>query len=61
MNMKRINYAMCIHRWESIFNRNYFPKMKDFSRLGALQAVMYTVKVVVSEISRDNHIVTTHH
>jgi len=26
-----------------------FPKVKDFSRLGALQAVMYAVKVVVSK------------
>ena len=32
-----------------VFNRNCLPKMKDFSRLGALQAVMYTVKVVVSK------------
>ena len=32
--------------------------MKDFSRLGALQAVTYTVKVVVSKKWR---IVTTHH
>jgi len=32
-----------------VFNRNCFPRMRDFSRLGALQAVtyMYTVKVVV--------------
>ena len=51
MNMTRINYAVCIHEWESIygFNRNCFPKMKDFSRLGLLQALTYTVKVVVSE------------
>jgi len=27
----------------------FFSKMKDFSRLGALQAVTYTVKVVVSK------------
>jgi len=33
-----------------VFNRNcFFSKMKDFSRLGALQAVTYTVKVVVSK------------
>jgi len=32
-----------------VFNRNCFPKMKDFARLGALQAVTYTVKVVVSK------------
>ena len=30
-----------------VFNRNCFPKMKDFSMVGALQAVTYTVKVVV--------------
>jgi len=32
-----------------VFNRNCFPKMTVFSRLGALQAVTYTVKVVVSK------------
>jgi len=32
-----------------VFNRNCFPKMTEFSRLGALQAVTYTVKVVVSK------------
>jgi len=32
-----------------VFNRNCFPKLKDFSRLGFLQAVMYTVKLVVSK------------
>jgi len=36
-----------------VFNRNYFSKMKDFSRLGAIQAVTYTVKVVVSEKWRE--------
>jgi len=29
-----------------VYNRKYFPKMRDFSRLGTLQAVMHTVKVV---------------
>jgi len=32
-----------------VFNRNCFPKLTDFSRLGALQAVTYTLKVVVSK------------
>ena len=32
-----------------VFYRNCFRKMKDFSRLGPLQAVTYTVKVVVSQ------------
>jgi len=32
-----------------IFNHNCFPKMKYFSGLGDLQAVMYTAKVVVSK------------
>jgi len=35
--------------------------MTDFSRFGALQAVTYTVKVVVSKMARDRHIVTIHH
>jgi len=32
-----------------VFNRNCFPKMTDFSRLGTLQEVTYTDKVVVSK------------
>ena len=48
-----------------VFNRNSFPQMTDFSRLGALQAVTYTLKVVVSKKLRQNppdrHIVTTLH
>jgi len=32
-----------------VFSRNCFPKMTDFSRLDAIQAVTYTVKVVVSK------------
>ena len=36
-----------------VLNRNCFPKMKDFSRLDALQAVTYTVKVVVSKNWRE--------
>ena len=35
------------------FNRNYFPKLTDFSRLGALQAVTCTMKVVVSKKWRE--------
>jgi len=36
--------------------------MKDFSMLGALQAITYTVKVVLStKMARDRHTVTTHH
>jgi len=31
------------------FNRNGFPKMKNFSRLRSLQAVTYTVKLIVSK------------
>jgi len=56
MNMTRINYAVCrpIYVDEKVyvsvvFNRNCFPKLKDFSRLDALQAVTYTVKVAVSK------------
>jgi len=31
-----------------VFNHNCVPKMTDFSRLGALRVVTYTLKVVVS-------------
>jgi len=43
---------LCVYMDEKVsivFSCNCFPKMKDFSRLDALQAVMYTVKVVVSK------------
>jgi len=36
---------LCVHmdgKVSMFFNRNCFPKMKDFSRLGSLQAVTYT-------------------
>ena len=36
-----------------VFSRNCFPKVTDFSRLGALQAVTYTLNVVVSKKWRE--------
>jgi len=36
-----------------IFNHNCFPKMTVFSRLGVLQAVTYTLKMVVSKKWRE--------
>jgi len=36
-----------------VFNRNCFPKMTDISRLGALQAVTYTLIVVLSKQWRE--------
>ena len=36
-----------------VFNRNCFPKITDFSRLDALLAVTYILKVVVSEKWRE--------
>jgi len=44
-----------------VFNRNCFPKMKDFPRLGDLQAVTYTVKVVHDMNWRERHAAITHH
>jgi len=32
-----------------VFHHNCFPKMTDFSRLGTIQGVTYTLKVVVSK------------
>jgi len=32
-----------------VFNRYFFPIMNDFSMSGTLQAVTYTIKVVVSK------------
>jgi len=55
MNMTRITYAVCIHGWESIYGLQSqpFSKMTDFSRLVALQAVTYILKVVVSKKWRE--------
>jgi len=36
-----------------VFNRNRFPKMTDFSRLGTIQAVTFIVKVVASKKWRE--------
>ena len=45
-----------------VVNCNCFLKMKDFSRLGALQAVTYTVKVVVSKKwCKIDTLLTTYH
>jgi len=43
-----------------VFNRNSFPTMTDFSRLGALQAVTYTLKVVVSKKWRETDTLLLH-
>jgi len=51
MNMTHINYLVSYMNGKVyiVFNRSYFPKMTDFSRLGPLLALMYTVKVVASK------------
>jgi len=53
MNTARISLiTSCVYmngKMSMVFNRNCFPKLKDFSRLGPVQAVMYPVKVVVSK------------
>jgi len=36
-----------------VFNRNCFPEITDFSRFGTLQAVTFTLKVVVSKKWRE--------
>ena len=43
-----------------IFNRNCFPKMKDFSRLGDLQACSHVHRKggSIKEIVQDRHVVT---
>jgi len=41
--MQRHGVTVCV-----VFICNCFPKMKDFSKLGTLQAVTYTVKVEVA-------------
>jgi len=58
MNMTRINLLTTLYvhmdgKVSMVFNRNCFPKMTDFSRLGALQAVTYTLNVVVSKKWRE--------
>ena len=59
MNMTRINYAVCIHGWVSIcvVNRNCFPKMTDFSRLGALTgSQVYRKSGSMKEMVQDRHV-----
>ena len=55
MNMTRINYAVCIHRWVSICGplmQLFSKKMKDFFKVRRpLEAVTYIVKVVVLKTS----------
>ena len=54
---------LCVYVDEKVyvvFNRNCFPKMKDFSRLDALQAATYTVKVVVSKKWRETDTLLLH-
>ena len=49
MNLTYVNYVVCIHVVSMVFNSNCFPKMNNFSWLHSLQAVTYSVKVVVSK------------
>ena len=59
--------TFCVHTNGQIcvvFNRNCFPKMKDYSRLGALRAVTYTTNCgnrPIKEMVQNRHVVTTHH
>jgi len=51
MNMTLLT-TFCVHmdgKVSIVFNRNCFPKITDSARLGALQAVTYPVKMVVSK------------
>jgi len=48
--------TLCVYmdgKVSMVFNRSCFPKMTDFSRLGVLQTVTYTLKVVVSKKLRE--------
>jgi len=46
MNMTRINFVVYVNgKVYVVFNRNCLLKVKDFSRLGPLQAIMHTVVV----------------
>jgi len=60
MHMTRIKVSMKV---SMVFNRNYFPKMKDFSRLGDLQACSHIHRKSgsIKELVQDRHVVTTHH
>jgi len=52
----RVLATLCVYmdvKVSAVFNRSCFPKMTDFSRLGALQAVTHTLKVVVSKKWRE--------
>jgi len=47
----------------SVFNQSCFPKMKDFSRLGDLQACSHVHRKSgsIKEMVQDRHIVFTYH
>ena len=64
--MTSINYVLyaCMDgKVSMIFNRNCFPKLKDFARLGDLQACSHVHRKSGSmkEMVQDRHVVTTHH
>jgi len=66
MNMARISLiTLCVYingKASMVFNRNCFPKLKNFSRLGPIHAVMYTRKSGgIIEMVQNKHIVTTYH
>jgi len=64
--MARMNYVVCIHGWDFgkvsvVFNRNCFLKMKDFSRLGDLQACRHVhgIRDSIKEIVLDTLLLHT--
>ena len=54
---------LCVYmdgKVSTVFNRNCFPKVTDVSVLRTLQAVTYTVKVVLSNKFRKINILLLH-
>ena len=45
-----------------VSNRNYFPKMKDFSKLGPPRGNhVHHKSGIIKQMVQDKHVVATHH
>jgi len=64
--MRDILTTLCIYmngKVSVVFNRNCFPKMKDFSKLAPVRTGSHVHRKSgsIKEMVQDMHIVTTHH
>jgi len=64
MNMNVLT-TLCVYmngKVSVVSNRNYFPKMKDFSRLGPPRGNhVHHKSGIIKQMVQDKHVVATHH